>query len=489
MTGTHIVAPCLALLMASSMLTTALPADDKGAPDKIAPIKAPFDMPQLKRPTFPDRTVSILKHGAAGDGKTLNTKAFIDAIAACAAAGGGRVLVPAGKWLTGPIHLKSNINLHIAEGAEVLFSTNFDHYLPKVLVKRGIVDSYGLSPLIYARDCTNIAITGSGKLNGQGKPWWHRQYPNRPCLVAPINCRNVLMESFTITSGPGWTIHPIYCENVIVRKVKVLTEGPNGDGINPESCKNVLIEHCYMSTGDACIAIKSGKDEDGRHVGKPCENLVIRHCRTKRGHGGVVFGSEMSGDVRNVFVRDCQFEGTDCGIRMKSRRGRGGVVENIWVQDVNIPTIRPEAFRMNMLYGHGESATGLPPLFRNIHLKNITCAAAPRAVRLVGLPEKPIENITMENITISSDRGMSCSNVKGLKLINVNITPKRGPVLWLKDTRSVTIQKATCPKGTGTFLQLEGKKTKNIRLLETDLSNAKNGIKLGKGVPPDAVSK
>ena len=429
----------LALLALSFILTTTCAAGDKPDSQLSAftsiehqasniETSAPFEMPELEPPSFPDRTVNIRDYGAVGDGKTMNTRAFASAIAACAKAGGGRVLVPAGVWLTGPIHLKSNINLHLAKETEVRFSTRFEDYLPKVFTRWEGTEMENYSPLIYANNCTNIAITGDGVFNGQGKPWWDKEMRkkiHRPSFIQPINCRNVLLEGFSIGSGPMWTIHPVYCENVIIRKVKVETSGPNNDGINPDSCKNVLIEDCYISTGDDCISIKSGRDEDGWRVGRSCENIVIRHCRMKNGHGAVVIGSEMSGDVRNVFVRDCLFDGTERGIRIKSRRGRGGVVENIWFQDIKMGRIKNEAIRLNMLYGCGKApASKKPPIFRNIHIRNVTCQQADTAVEIIGLPEKPIENITLENISISAEKGLSCTDIKGLKLINVAITTK-----------------------------------------------------------------
>jgi polygalacturonase len=404
---------------------------------------APFQMQQWQPPSFPNRTFDIRDYGAVGDGKTKNTDAFARAIAEAARAGGGLVLVPKGIWLTGPIHLKSNINLHLAEEAELRFSTDFDDYLPRVFTRWEGTEMKTHSPLIYANGCTNIAITGPGLLNGQGKPWWDKKVRgeiHRPSFIQPINCRNILLEGFSIGSGPMWTIHPVYCENVIIRNVRVQTEGPNNDGINPDSCRNVLIEHCYISTGDDCIAIKSGRDEDGWRVGKPCQNIVVRNCRMKNGHGGVVIGSEMSGDVRNVFVRNCIFDGTDRGIRMKSRRGRGGVVENIWFQDIKMGRIRDEAIRMNLLYGSGKTpASKKPPTFRNIHIQNVTCQQAEHAIEIIGLPERPIENITLENVSISAEKGLSCTNAKDIKLNNVNIRAKEGPIIQLEDTEDMTI--------------------------------------------------
>jgi cephalosporin-C deacetylase-like acetyl esterase len=482
------------------------------------PPKPPFEMPELVAPTFPDHTVDIRQHGAIAGGEIMNTTAIANAIAACADAGGGRVVVPEGVWLTGPIHLRSNINLHFEAGAEVRFSTDFSHYLPVVFTRWEGFEIYNYSSFIYARDCTNIAITGAGKLDGQGKIWWPWKHAHRasgqrvyemvcknvpvkervfgtekdslrPSFIQTVSCRNVLIEGITLGSGPMWTIHPIYSENVIVRGVTVVTSGPNNDGINPDSCRNVLIEDCYFDTGDDCIVLKSGMNEGGWRVGKPCENIIIRYCRTRRGHGGVVIGSDTSGGVRNVFAHDCQFDGTDQGIRMKSMRGRGGVVENIWIQDIDMGRIRGNAIIMNMFYRSStvKPATKKPPKFRNIHIKNITCRQAGRAVNLIGLPEQNLENVTLENITIAAKYGLKCTDATSVKLINVNVTPQKGPVVELVDCRDVTIRNASCAVGADTYLHLRGRKTNGVQLLNCDLSNAKQQVKRDKEIKPDAV--
>ncbi len=338
----------------------------KTAFEPIAPIQAPFAMPKLVRPSFPERIVDIRDFGAVGDGEKLCTEAFAKAIEACAREGGGRALVPKGIWLTGPIHLKSNIELHLAEDAEVRFSQRYEDYLPVVLIQRGGVQCYNYSPLIYAIDCNNIAVTGPGTLNGQGRVWWKfaKHQPGmsklfaapakgipveervfgtvedgvRPPFLQTFRCKNVLLEGFTIKESPSWCIHPVYCENVIVRKLHVLTVGiPNGDGIDPDSCKNVLIEHCDFHNGDDCIVLKAGRDEEAWQINIPCENIVVRHCYMKTGHAGFGIGSEMSAGVRNVFVHDCHFEATKAGVRMKSLRGRGGIVENVWIKNRKCP--------------------------------------------------------------------------------------------------------------------------------------------------------
>ena len=301
----------------------------------IAPIDAPFAMPQLKRPVFADRTFSIADFGAVPGGQVKNTAAFAGAIEACHQAGGGKVVVPAGKWLTGAIHLKSNVNLHMEKDAEIHFSDDPRDYLPVVFTRWAGFEVMNYSPLIYANGCRNIAVTGPGKLYGHGKNWWEwckrldeggtigpklqamaasntpagkRVFGSpelglRPQFISPINCRDVLLEGFAIMgSGPFWTIHFVYCENVIARGLTVHSQGgPNGDGINLDSTRNALVEHCFLDTDDDAVAIKSGINEDGRRVGKPSENIVVRHCHSKGPRwGSISIGSDMSGGVRNV---------------------------------------------------------------------------------------------------------------------------------------------------------------------------------------------
>ena len=289
------------------------------------------------------------------------------------------MFVPAGRWVTGPIHLASNIHLHLAEGAELLFSQDFADYLPVVFSRWEGLELMNYSPLVYAKDCENVAITGKGKLDGRGQAWWpwkktqkdaaKRLYDMasagtppekrvfgtpgdlRPSFIQTVGCKNVLVEGVTISSGPMWTIHPVYSENVIVRRVTVLTDGPNNDGLNPDSSKNVLVEDSFFSTGDDCVVIKSGLNEDGWRVGRPSENIVVRRLRGQRGHGGVVIGSEMSGGVRNVFVNDCEFVGTDRGLRIKSMRGRGGVIENMYYQNVRHLDLRLLDVELTTFYG------------------------------------------------------------------------------------------------------------------------------------------
>jgi polygalacturonase len=471
-------------------------------------------MPQLERPIFPDRVISIGDHGAVPDGVTKNTAAFAAAIQTCAEAGGGRVLVPAGRWLTGPIHLRSHVELHLAKDAEVIFSDKFADYLPVVLVRVGGVEIYNYSPFIYARDCTDVAITGPGKLNGNAAAWhaWKTRETGalfqlapkgvpvdqrifgtpeaaiRPNFVVFLHCRNVLLEGFTIGGGANWTIHPVYCEDVIIRRVNVITDGPNNDGIDPDSCRNVLIEHCTFATGDDCVVLKSGYNEDGWRVARPMENLVMRWCSSRRGHGGLVVGSEMSGDVRNVYVHDCEFDGTDRAVRIKSKRGRGGVVENVWAENLRVRDLKYEVVIMNMDYSsdRNQAANEKAPLFRNFHFKNITGDGAPAAIRLSGLADSPIQNITFEDMAITATAGVIATHVQGITFDRVKIVPAKGPAFALTNARDVVIRHAV-PAGPGPFLSVDGAGSTGIVIESAEPGATRPVIATGPDVPPDAV--
>ncbi len=378
------------------------------------------------------------------------------AINACAENGGGMVVVPKGKWTSGAIHLKSNIHLHLEDGAVIVFSDRFEDYLPVVFTRWEGVECYNYSPLIYANGCENIAVTGNGTLIGNGQAWWHwkkglqqkaarelysaqsnglevgeRVYGTetaalRPSFIQPINCKNVLLEGFTIKDGPMWTIHPVYCENVIVRNVDVLTTGPNTDGLNPDSCRNVLIENCTFETGDDCIAINSGMNEDGWRVNRPCENIEIRNCRMTGGHGGVVIGSAMSGGVENIYFHDCEISGTMQGIRMKSMRGRGGYVKDVRFENIEVNSITNQAVQINMFYEFTtvEPDSDTPPEFCDITIKNVHGADNKTGILVRGLPESPVRNITLEDIALSAEEGFVCSDAEGMKMKNVVITSK-----------------------------------------------------------------
>jgi len=482
--------------------------------EAIAPIYAPFAMPQLVRPVFPARTFNIRDYGAVEGGVVKNTDAFAKAIDACSKLGGGKVVVPAGRWLTGPIHLKSNIDLHLEEGAEVIFSDKFADYLPPVLVRDGGIEIYNYSPLIYARDCQNIAVTGPGLLTGNGNAWWAwKNVPKgqsfqmaaegvpvekrvfgtpeagiRPSFVSFVNCKNVLLEGFTITSGPGWTIHPIYCENVIVRRVHVDTHGPNNDGMDPDSCRNVLVEYCTFRTGDDCLVLKSGYNEDGWRVNKPTENVVMRYCSATQGHGGLVIGSEMSGGVRNVYMHDCEFDGTDHAVRIKSRPDRGGYIENVWVENVKGKNLQHEAVILSMSYGSDKIpiASRKPPIFRDMQIKNLTVDGAPAAILITGLEDSLVSNIRFENVAISSLKGVIASNATGLVFDSVKIAPSAGPEFDFDNVSQSLIRNAGGPPAGRPFLKVKGKASAGIRIEGSNIPE--DAVEIGADAPANAVS-
>ena len=462
----------LALTAALLAASPALAFREKLQP--IAPIHAPFKMPQLQRPAFPERQVNILDYGAVPGGEVKNTAAIAAAIAALEKAGGGRLLIPAGVWLTGPVHLRSHIELHLAQDAVLKFSDVMEDYLPVVFVRVGGIELYNYSPLIYARGCENIGITGPGRLDGNSQAWWDwktketraffdqgargvpvaervygtREAAIRPSFVSFVECKNILMEGFTIGGGPNWTIHPIYSENIIIRQVNVLTEGPNNDGIDPDSCRNVLIEHCTFSTGDDCVVLKSGYDQDGRRVNRPTENVVMRHCVVKRGHGGMVIGSEMSGSVRNVYVHDSTFDGTDRILRIKSRPGRGGVVEKVWAENVSGRNLKREAVILNMDYTSDPNAVvdRHPPTFRDIHVKNLTADGAPVAIRITGMDTSAIRDVTFENIKISAKRGILLTHAADVSFKNLDLTVAEGPRFVLDQAADITLDGVPLPQ-------------------------------------------
>jgi polygalacturonase len=459
--------------------------------EPIAPIHAPFAMPTIERPHFSAAVFDVRDFGAVSDGKTKNTEAFKKTIAAAAASGGGTVLVPPGRWLTGPIHLQSNINLHVAAGAEILFSQDFADYLPPVFTRWEGIEVYNYSPLIYAKDCTNVAVTGAGKLDGQGRAWWPwkktqktaaaRAYQLavtgtkvedrvfategglRPSFIQTVGCKNVLIEGVTLVNGPMWTIHPVYSENVIVRRVTVITEGPNNDGCNPDSTRNMLIEDSFFSTGDDCIVIKSGLNEDGWRVGRPTENIVVRRVRGERGHGGVVIGSEMSGGVRNVYVNDCDWKGTDRGLRIKSMRGRGGVVENVTYENVRHQDLGLLVVEVTTFYTSStlEPRTQTPPTIRGVHIRNIQARGAHQAMDFIGLPELPIQDVTVENVDIVADKGVRCIDCRSVHFDRARITPAAGPAFHLENASQVALDRS-CPAGAAGCLEIAGPRSEKI---------------------------
>lgn len=432
-------------------------------------------MEKVQIASIPNRTVSLADSKIKGDGRTKHTEKIQQAINDLSEKGGGKLVVPAGTWLTGPIKLKSNINLHISKGAILLFSPDINDYPIIKTTYEGQPAERHQSP-ITAENCTNIAITGQGIIDGNGQAWrplkkekvtnsqWKRLTGNggffrrpdlwapaekdlaRPVMVHLLGCKRILLEGVIFQNSPAWNIHPELCEDFIMDGVDVRNPSyaQNGDGLDLESCKNCIIVNTTFDVGDDGICLKSGKDEAGRKRGKATENVLIDGCTVYASHGGFVIGSEMSGGVRNIKCSNCQFAGTDIGLRFKSCRGRGGIVENIWVEDIAMINILADAIRFNLYYG-GKSAveeledgTKRPariepeelsektPSFRDIHVKNITCTGANRALYFNGLPEMPVKRITLENVHIASDEPGELVYCEDISMKNVKINAKNG---------------------------------------------------------------
>lgn len=524
----------------------------------------PFEMGKLEAPSFPANTVNVEDHGAVGDGHFMNTESFAKAIESCAEAGGGTIVIPKGIWVTGPIQLKSNINLHVEEGAVILFSDKFEDYPLIETTYEGRPEIRSMSP-ITGFDLENIAITGKGVIDGSGGAWrpvkkskmtesqWRNLLASggavdeqrdiwwpteaalnsrqilselarkdapledyevvrsylRPVMVSLVRCKNVLLDGPTFQNSPAWNIHPLMCENLILRNLTILNPwfSQNGDGLDLESCKNALVYKCRFDVGDDALCMKSGRDKAGRDRGIPTENVVIADCIVYHGHGGFVVGSEMSGGVRNLMVRDCVFWGTDVGLRFKSTRGRGGVVENIYIQDILMKDIPTDALRFNMYYGSRalipddgfEDKAGkqfrrpfVPvneetPSFRKIYMKNIVCRGAARAVLLQGLPEMPIQDIFLENVKMTCNAGVACFDADRISFKNVDIVPQKGPVFLIDDSRNITMGKVQIPDQPKDFMSLIGEQTENIILDAEMLSKIDGRVDIKKNVNKNAV--
>lgn len=412
-------------------------------------------------PSFPARDFTVTAYGAAGDGTTLCTEAFRRAIDACAAAGGGRVVVPKGRFLTGPIHLRSGVNLHVSEGATIAFSQDPAHYLPVVFTRWEGVELMNYSPFIYAFEQDRIAVTGAGTLDGQADethwwPWKGNRDPNartnqnvaraalfamaskgvpvaervfgggaflRPNFIQPYRCTGVLIEGVTIINSPMWEIHPVLCTNVTVRGVRINTHGPNNDGCDPESCRDVLIEQCSFDTGDDCIALKSGRNDDGRRLNVPVENVIVRDCDMKDGHGGVVIGSEISGGARWIFAERCRMDSPqlDRALRIKTNSVRGGVVEHVYMRDVTVGQVAEAVVTIDYFYEEGDGGK-FPPIVRDVEVRNVTSKKSLHGLRLRGFSYDPIENVRLVDCTFDAvEKPDVLEGIKGLSLTNVRV--------------------------------------------------------------------
>lgn len=435
-------------------LASADPADPWDRADRIAR--------SVRPPRFPRKYFDVTRFGAKGDGVTDCTVAFARAIRACAHTGGGHVVVPEGRYLTGPIHLRSGVDLHVTEGATIAFSQDPNHYLPAVYTRWEGTELYNYSPLIYAFGQRNIAVTGAGTLDGQADnahwwPWkgnadygWQPGDPHqgpartrlqamaedgvpvaqrifgagdylRPNFIQPYRCRDVLVDGVTIVNSPMWEVHPVLSSNVLVRGVTVVTHGPNNDGCNPESSKDVVIRGCTFDTGDDCIAIKSGRNADGRRVNVPSERILVEDCDFAAGHGGVTVGSEMSGGVREVYARNLRLSSPDLdtALRFKTNSVRGGFIHDVHARDVTVGTVAQAVITIDFYYEEGPGH-GFNPDVTGISVENLTVAQAGRALNLRGYPDDPVGAINLTNVNFERTTQASIvENVSGLTLTDV----------------------------------------------------------------------
>ncbi len=509
-------------------------------------------LPVIISPKFKKDTISITKFGAVSDGKTLNTAAVNNAIDACSKKGGGVVMIPAGLWLTGPVVIKSNVNLYLAAGATLLFTADKSQY---PLVKgnwEGIPQMRNQSP-ISAAGAINIAITGKGIIDGNGDVWravkndkltesqWKKKvasggvlsddkktwYPSeayknankmtnpgqilpdkdeayyqsikdflRPNLVLFTECKNVLLEGVTFQNSPAWCLHPLLCENLTVRNVFVKNPwyAQNGDGIDAESCKNVLIENSVFDVGDDALCMKSGRDAEGRKRGKPIENVIIRNCTVYAAHGGFVIGSEMSGGAKNIWVSNCTFVGTDIGLRFKTTRGRGGVVENIFIKDIYMKDIPGEAILFDMYYmakdpiplaGEKRELPSVEfkavdestPVFKNFYISNVYCNGAEKGIFVRGLPEMHVKNIVLENMVLQAQKGIDIQEASNITFRNITIiSANTKPVVDIINSDKLVFDKIMYKENSELLFRVSGDRSKSISISNTNAANSKEKL-------------
>lgn len=527
---------------------------------------AQFNRPQpvILSPVFKKDTLSILRHGAVGNGYTLNTKSINAAIDALNKRGGGVVLVPPGLWLTGPIVLKSNINLHLSAGATLLFTKDFDQY-PLIKANwEGLPQMRNQSP-VSAIDASNIAITGRGVIDGNGDAWrmvkkekltesqWKKlvasggllsedkktwfptektlkgsrlQQPGvispekdaafyagikdflRPNMVLLTNCKRILLEGVTFQNSPAWCLHPLMCEHLTVRDVTVRNPwyAQNGDGIDVESCRNVLIENSVFDVGDDALCMKSGRDEEGRKRAMPTENVIIRGCTVYSSHGGFVIGSEMSGGARNIYVSNCSFIGADIGLRFKTTRGRGGVVENIFIRDIYMKDIPGEAILFDMYYmakdpvplaGEKRELPAVEmrpvdettPVFKNFHISNVYCSGAGRAVFIRGLPEMHVKDIVMENMVLQTKKGIDVQEASGILFRNIKvISTETDPVIDIMQSDNIGFENISYKEDAKLLFRVSGERTTGIKVRATDTSKTIEKLKIELGASAAAIT-
>jgi len=416
-----------------------------------------------------EKAFDVTQYGAVGDGKTMNADAFKQAIDACKQAGGGVVRVPAGKFLTAPIDFVDGMTLQVDDGATLLISDDMNLF-PVVNTRWEGVMVDARRPCVWAKGCKDVAITGGGTIDGQGAAWWkavrerRRSEGNptgsaaatlmatppdpaaqqkRPPLVQFRDCTNVKIEGVTLTMSPFWTTHLLFCDNVSLRNVKMInpSDSPNTDAVDVDSSTHVTIENCYADVGDDAFTLKSGKDEDGRKVGKPTEDIVVQNCVVKHAHGAVVIGSETAGSVRRIRFLNIVADGTDAGVRIKSMRGRGGVVEDVRVDNVSMNNVA-NTFIITMRYraSDPEALSERTPLFKDIHLSNINAKNSRRAGSIFGLEERAIEDVTFENLNITAKEGIAVEDAKNISFKNVNVVSEWPEAMKKSRTENIKVE-------------------------------------------------
>ncbi|WP_264530397.1 glycoside hydrolase family 28 protein [Flavobacterium sp. N502540] len=521
-----------------------------------------FKMPKVNEPVIPNNTVNLKDFGAVNGGYVLNTKAFADAIEAVSKKGGGKIIIPPGIWLTGPIILKSNIELHAETGALIKFSTDKNLYPIIETSFEGLNTWRCISP-IYGKNLVNVAFTGNGVWDGSGEAWrqvkknklteeqWKNfvasggvlndkkdsWYPSeqylkgakgadqnvrhdlktkeefeaihdflRPVLVSIQNSKRVLFDGPVFQNSPAWNLHPFMVEDLIVRNITVRNPwfSQNGDGLDVESCKNVIIENSSFDVGDDAICIKSGKDKDGRDRGVACENIIVKNNIVYHGHGGVTVGSEMSGGVKNLHVSNCTFMGTDVGLRFKSTRGRGGIVENIYISDIFMTDIPSQAISFDLYYGGKSIAETLAeggntvttkavpvneetPQFKNISIKNITIKGAQQAVFLQGLPEMNLENIEISNLIAKAKKGFSIIDANGIKISNAKLDIENPTVFEIYNAKNMSLKNIAFNSTSAKAITINGEVCQNIELIQSPKIDFSKTTTLGETVPKNAV--
>ena len=521
----------------------------------------PFEMPAIQVPRFPPHRFEVVEYGAVPDGRTKNTRAFAAAIAACSEAGGGTVVVPPGTWLTGPIRLASNVNLHLQRGAVLQFSSNIEDF-PLIDGFAGTSKRYIVTPPLSAYRATNIAITGEGIIDGagdvwryvkkekltarqwkeltasggavtaDGKQWWPskeamdgeaylkkiessgkpltaQDYAKareflRPDLFYPVQCNGLLIDGPTFQNSPRFHIHPIQCEDLTIRNVKVFAPwyAQNADGIDLSSCRRVLVENATVDVGDDGLCLKPGNLATSQSPGPACEHIIIRDCVVYHAHGGFVIGSESFGGVRNVAVRNCVFVGTDVGLRFKSARDRGGLVEKVYIDGIRMRDIATDAILFDMYYAGGapdveatkdltnraaRAVTDRTPQFRDLSIRNVVCDGAKRAMVINGLPEMPVKNIVLDSVSLMADAGVFLADAENIQMTGCSFFPAKGPVLTVIQSRSILLQGGTVSAEANPVVRVVGENSRDIRFRGIDKSRVKATVELGKNVRADAV--